>query len=103
MAIVKVNEVTPRESRKAAPLPTSGGTTVPAQLVVYGPGAPTIVEGVATWLPDGSLEIEIATCPQPAIGTPVQVVVYGPGQPLVYEGASGSLAPDGSFEILVGG
>lgn len=79
------------------PLPPGGS---PVQLVIYGPGAPVILEGTSVTLPDGSIEIQIAISHPPAPGTPIQVIVYNPsGVPTIYEGTTGTVAPDGSFPI----
>jgi hypothetical protein len=70
------------------------------QMIVYGPGAPTVIEGTATTTSAGEVTLHLPIMTPPAGGTTVQIILYGPGQPTVLEGMTTPPAGDGTFEVI---
>ncbi len=81
-------------------LPPANPTTYPVQLIIYGPGEPTYIEGTSIPAPDGSFDLQLPIETPPSVGTPVQVIMYGPSTPTVIEGTTGKPGQDGSFDII---
>lgn len=86
--------------RSSVPPAFSPPNSTPAQIIVYGPGAPTVLEGTAVPSGPGSIELVMPVTQPPAAGTTVQIILYGPGAPTVIEGTTSAPAADGSFEIV---
>jgi hypothetical protein len=71
----------------------------PAQVIIYTPNEPQVVDGTAIAGPDGDLELVIPIDPNVPVGTPVQVIIYTPLRPTVHEGRTGEVTPDGTIPV----
>ncbi len=103
MPVIRAIQPTHSSDRGTPSSPNSSGMNQPAQLIIYGPGTPTILEGTASTFPDGTIELTLPITPPPAAGTPVQIIIYGPSKPRITEGTTAIPGTDGSFDIIIGG
>jgi hypothetical protein len=91
---------TPSPSEEAGEEVTPATSQTVAQLVIYGPTRPTVVEGTATSGPGGSLDVVVPIPAAPPAGTTVQLIIYNPGTPTIIEGTTTAPRSDGSFDIV---
>jgi hypothetical protein len=74
-------------------------TSYPAQVVIYYPNQPTVIDATAISTSESPLEILLPLPKAPPPGTPVQVIIYTPGEPTVHQGTALESPGDGSIPI----
>lgn len=94
----------------SVPAPTAGrylemdppSFEVPAQVVIYGPGEPEVIDCTAVTDEDGATTIILPIGVAPPVGTPIQIILYGdPEAPTVIEATTADLALDGMLGIEI--